>query len=383
LTAAKKAWCAWALVIPVTFFAAGCHWGEVKIDTTKAYVDAKTVLRQAAEGNDPNAAETRRAAMSAIGEVMGEEGAGILKQALDDPDAGVRFAATMAIGDIKYEAALPVLQEKAKMYTGERDQRVYCATLYALYRLGDVTHLGDLADLLQDHDPKVRAVAAQVMGKIGNPAALVPLKIAVADEHDDGAKYNMNEALALLGDSGALIRLESYARGYFLDLQLEAIPALSREYSPDTMMVLRELTLPRFAPRVRVRASGAMARLGQVSAEGYKLCLTAARDPGQYADERFSEDQVASGLDVASLQQLAAISLGWMRHKEAIAVLGPLLQNPDGQVRVAAAMSILRILAAETPVRVAPAGAAPSSPAATQPGGALRPAPLRTSGAKD
>jgi hypothetical protein len=52
----------------------------------------------------------------------------------------------------------------------------------------------------------------------------------------------------------------------------------------------------------------------------------------------------ASATEINSLQGLAAIGLGWMNRTGAIEVLHPLLFSKDGAVRVAAAMSILRLL---------------------------------------
>jgi HEAT repeat protein len=360
---------------------AGCVKNECRIDASQAHIDAKTVLRQAAE--DPSDAVTRRAAMQAISEVLGESG-GVLKQALDDPDEGVRFAAAMAIGDIRYAPALPLLQEKVRMYTGERDKRTYCGILYALFRLGDVSHLGELADLLFDRDPDVRAVAAQVMGKVGNTAAIPLLKTALADERKEKPQYNITEALALLGDDGAQTQLEAFATSAFIDLQLEALPAVGREYSRQGMAVLREVAedrYHRYSPRARVRAAGVMARLGQTANEGYVLCLQAASRPESFSLEQVSGDSISAGFEVASLQQLAAISLGWMGRRDSLCSLHPLLMSPQGGVRVAAAMSIMRLTGGAK--KTAPPPAPPpavepqSRPAASQP------ATLRTSGAKD
>jgi HEAT repeat protein len=364
----------WAMVLPLALSAAGCNWGGPKIDTAKAYIDAKTALLQAAE--DPNDAGTRMEAMEAIGQVLPEEG-GILKQGLDDSDERVRFAAAMALGDVKYAPALPALQEKAKPYTGERDKRVYCAILYALYRMGDVNHLGDLATLLFDRDPEVRAFAAQAMGKLGNPAAMGLLSQAVADEHNEKAKFNIIEAMTLLGDAGSRKLLESYASGYFLDLSLAAIPTVANEYTPDTMAILQNLMGSKHA-RVRVRAAGAMGKLGRVTPETYSLCVAAAKTPEKFVEQDESIDQIAAGLEVASLRQLAVISLGWMRRPDAEAVLYPLLQSPSGGVRGGAAMSILRLQSAGNPAAVEAAPAPASQPAKAP----VAPA-MRTSGAKD
>lgn len=347
---------------------AGCAT-ETPIDPRKAVVDARTVLRSAA--GEPNDDTTRLAAMEAIGEVMPEEG-GILKEGLNDASARARFAAAMAIGDARYAPALPALQAKARMYTGEPDRRTYCAILYALHRLGDDTETRKLGSLLYDREPQVRAIAAQVLGKVGDPASVGVLQKALQGEIDPRARFNMIEALTVLGDPGAREKLEGYAASPYTDYQLEAIPALGREYSPDTMAKLDGLTDEKYSTRVRIKAAGVMARLGHSPDWSYRLALAAARNPKRFVIGDENADRKATELEIASLQQIAAIALGWMRRVEALPVLHGLLENPSGPVRVAAAMSIIR-LAGERP-RAAAAG--PES----RPAGA--PA-LRTAGAKD
>jgi HEAT repeat protein len=234
-------------------------------------------------------------------------------------------------------------------------------------------------------DADVRAVAAFVLGKIGNPAALGPLRKAAGDERDQAAKYNMTEAMAVLGDAKAYNALEAYATGFFYGgLQLEAISALGREYSPDTMSILQELAADsRSSPLARVKAYGVMARLGQISNVGYNFCVEAARNPGKFSQASASVDRQVAEAELASVQQLSALSLGWMKRPEAVAVLQPLLANGKGIVRVAAAESIFRLL---SPGKAEPAAstAAAAAPAAeSQPAKDVLPPALHTSGAKD
>lgn len=389
----RSNWLHWTAALAAGAWLSGCQT-VVTVDPTQAYVDAKVTLERAAE--DPEAV-TRVHAMEAIAQVLGQEYGGLLKQGLRDPHPLVRFAAAMAVGEVTYAPALPRLLEMAARYTGDNDRRVYCGVLYALYRLGNTDHLSDLADLLRDGQPMVRAVAAQVMGRIGNASAISLLRSVLRDEQKEMVKYNMIEAIALLGDAAYQEKLEAYATSFYLDLQLEAIPAMAREYSPHTMEVLQDLLGERYPPRARVKAAGVMARLGQVTAHTYALCTVAARTPDRFVDQQSFGDQVAAGMELASLQQLAAISLGWTQRREAVNTLYPLLQSPEGAVRVAAAMSILRLsavgemrrgdLADARPAAPAPSPRTPEGAAAPGPGeGTPVPAPpprLRTAGAKD
>jgi HEAT repeat protein len=77
---------------------------------------------------------------------------------------------------------------------------------------------------------------------------------------------------------------------------------------------------------------------------------------------------------VTSLQQIAAISLGWMDKEAAASVLYPLLQSENGSVRVAAAMSLLRIFKDFRPMAPALPQAAPQTQPAKASGSPGQPA---------
>lgn len=318
------------------------------VDLNRAYLDSETTLRLAAE--DANIS-TRAFGMEAIGQVLGDDAGANLVQGLEDASPLVRFAAAMAIGDANYQPALAALVAKAQDKTGEQDKRVFCGILYALFRLGDTSHLQSLALLLQDPEASVRANAALVMGKIGNRSAIGPLKSMLADEINEGAKYNITEALALLGDGGKQQLLEAYVRGYFMDLRLSAMPALARCNAPGAWQILKEQEAWGNPARVRIIAAGAVGLLdgehpGGNDGSGYDLCVEACRNPAPLAKEPEDQEQAFANASArgVSLQRLAALSLGWMRNIEAVPVLARLLTHADGGVRVAAAESIIRLL---------------------------------------
>jgi hypothetical protein len=183
------------------------------------------------------------------------------------------------------------------------------------------------------------------MGKMQEPSAIGPLKTRLNDEQDPLVKLQIIESLALLGDAVSSLSLEAYTKKtLFMDERLVAIPAMARVRSNTAGPVLVELLQSRRqAPRVRVAAAGALGMLGQSNPTGYALCRAAVNDPRRVLDEAY-EGRPGSDLEVSSLQRLAAISLGWMGEQAAVADLHRLLNNPDGAIRAAAAMSILRLL---------------------------------------
>lgn len=333
------------IVIGVSAALAGCRlgWTVPEVPPDRACIDAQTVLRQAAEDKDP---VTRSNAIEAMGRIMGRRSGGIFRQALSDTNYAVRFAAAMAIGDVKFAAAKGDLLRMAGYKTpgAERQKSVFCAVIYALYRLGDDRHAGELGRLLFDPEAEIRGNAAMVMGKMGEPSAIGPLKNLLIDEQDAAVQLQVIEALALLGDRRSANILEAYTKTQFVDERLVAIPAMARIASPQAEQVLWGLLAERNPPRVRVAAAGALGRIGRFDEGAYRFCLRSSMNPG--AVMRAADDLGAPVPEVAihSLQKLAAMALGSLGRPAAVNVLHSLLGHPEGGVRVAAAMSILRLL---------------------------------------
>ncbi len=323
---------------------AGCGGDpQPTIDSRTARLDAISALRQASEAPD---AVTRANAIEAMSLTLGADSGAVYKEALSDQYPLVRFAAAMAIGDVQYASAKPLLMQmamdKGQDAKAEPDKRVYCAVIFALHQLGNQTHTGDLYPLLFDDEKEVRANAAMIMGKLGDPSAMTPLKTRQQNEQDPSVELQLVEALAILGDSRNSNILESYTKMQFLDDRLVAISAMEKIRSPRSERVLRALTSAKQPPRVRVAAAGGLARLGFGDEDLYELCSQAVQQPEKVFEKVFGSERTISEVEISSLQRLAAISLGWFDHYMAVSVLHPLLGSNDGPVRVAAAMSILR-----------------------------------------
>ncbi len=369
-----------ALVAASAMAPVGCA-SPMGMDPAKAYMDARMVLRRALDDQD---GFTRANAIEALADTLGSQSGPTFTQALADPSPAVRFAAAMAVGDAKYVPAKDRLAKMAKDKNLEPDRRVMPGVVYALFRLGDDSGAGDLYALLFDKEKEVRANAAMVMGKIQEPSAIGPLQTRLAEEQESMVRLQIIEALAVLGEQSSALTLEAYTKKTpFLDERLVAIPAMAKVRSSTAPQVLLELLDSRQAPRVRVSAAGALAMMGQYNNEGYKYCLAAVKDPegtiragaGRLAETR---------MECSSLQQLAAISLGWMNNQEAVAALYPLLSKSDSGVRIAAAMSILRLLSAYQEPLPPTMLAGPSQPQApAQPltvGASVRPSELQPVG---
>jgi len=380
-------------------FMAGCEMGqwqvfsnpqELAVSPKEAYIDARTALFQLAQDKDP---ATRANAIEALSTTLGADAGEVYQQGLSDRSPLVRFASAMAIGDLKYAQAKPALKKMAQgcqdePVKAEPDKRVFCALIYALHELGDDSKTGELGPLLFDTEPEVRSDAAMAMGKMGEPSAIAPLKSVLSNEQDEAAKIQFTESLALLGDSRSAEVIEAYTKGYFLDLRLAAIPAMADTGSPRALRVLKGLTIEREPARVRVSAAAELARMGYPEPGMFEYCVEALRNPDAILKRSAKASRRSADSDTGSLRQLAALALGWFGDEKGLVHLHPLLASAHGPVRVAAAMSILRLLKKyEFSAGPAATGAAPAAqalPATSEaPRTPVEKAQFRSAGGKD
>jgi HEAT repeat protein len=336
----------------------GCTgFEEVQTDLVTAVTGAEGALRRALKDDDPF---TRAEAIEAMVQVWGARSGQAYIAALSDPEPSVRFAACLAIGDTEFASAKPILVEMARFKDpgAEKDERVFCGVLYALYRLGDTDQLVELGRLMFHVEKEVRANAALVIGRMGDVVGIPPLKALFGEERDDAVRLQVLESLAMLGDERSTMLLEAYARKPFLAEKLIAIRALGELQRQRSVLVLQHvLYSQKEPPRARVAAAGALARIGEPENYGYDLCVTSAWKPREILDMGARTYEPLE-YDVDSLQHLAAISLGWMGRREAVDVLYPLLRSKNGSVRVAGAMALLRLLPAPDTTGPTPGGAA-------------------------
>ncbi|KKN84815.1 hypothetical protein LCGC14_0284790 [marine sediment metagenome] len=325
----------------------GCQWdwdnkwdwdrepAVLTVDVSHAVEKSEAVLRAAAEDEDPF---TRAHAMEALGQTLAQGAGDLYVKALDDPEPSVRFAAAMAIGDSQYAPAKPHLVE---LMEDPATRDVFqCALIYALHRLGETGYNRKLGVFLWEPDKRLRANTALVMGKIGHPSAIEPLKKLLVDEQDPMVEVNIIESLASLGDVAAGMRLQGYCRTPYVDQQLLAIRALARLRPEGAEQELSDKLKDSDWPRIRVAAAGGLGRMGQATSEAYAYCIKALQQPGELLAKAYPEATIPES-HVASLQQMAAVALGWLGQDIAINDLYPLLDSPRGPVRVASAMSIL------------------------------------------
>lgn len=349
------------------------------VDPTQAYLTARKVLLEATTSKD---GVVRSRALEALALTDGAAAGEVLMRSLDDPAVAVRFAAAMGIGDCEFAPATGKLQEL--MASPDTSATLQCAVIYALDRMGDRTHRKRLGGFLASGAAEVRANAALVLAKLGDPAAIRPLQEQLTNERHDGVRIQIVESLASLGATRSYGVLSAHLRAGQPFERLLAAQALGRTRSRQAHgQLVWAMGSDRPLPLRLVAAEG-LARSGDN--RGWSLAVRALQDPEAVAAASYEQEVTLSAAHRRQWQMLAAMALGHMGRKDAVDLLMPLLGSDDPSNRVAAAQSILHLLAEHRPPRPAPRPVAEPGP--VEPQGVMAPpgpveGSLRTAPPKD
>ncbi len=259
-----------------------------------------------------------------------------------DENRGVRFIATMAVGQAGIEGLVPLL-EPGQL---DRSESVKAATIYALRALGQATDPTPLAAMAGSDDPEVRANAIMILGMLGNPSAIPlikstlgagmllanPMRVRVTE-------LQAAESLVLLGDEGDIepIRAALFApveQGEITVLACDMLGRLGDEQArPMLMRLIVADGNQRRPPEIRVAAAGALLRLSPPRDPALGGVLIEA---SQNADAR--------------LRVQAAGALAHLSAPAGLEALTRLLADEDPLVKTAAAGAILAQLAGKAAV---------------------------------
>ncbi len=238
----------------------------------------------------------------------------VVTLALEDPEPGVKFAALYTIGELRLNA----LVHAAKPLIRRSEQpHVRAAVIYAAARCGVASDalMSEMAGFLQHEDPRVRANAAMLLGRLNNDTAVPLLRRAglkpVGDMHP-GIQWTLlrvqtAEALARLGDARAIDSIRSAAYSQFDEVRILAVLTLGRlgddSFWPNMNNFLIEDPI-----EFRLAAAEGLARLGrhrggmvQVMVEGATHALPTVRAQACFAmaqhDHPWTRAQLAHLLD--------------------------------------------------------------------------------------
>jgi HEAT repeat protein len=188
-----------------------------------------------------------------------------------------------AIANIRDKSAAPAFLEELDKKDGFIGE--------ALWKLGELQEksaVKRITAFLADPDPGLRAVAATVLGQIGDAAATAPLRSALEKEKKTDTRVSMLGALTKLGEAKARAQLEDAAKqGNDARVQCEAIGLLAEMPDKNTLTILKGL-LSDLHFDVRLCTIGALQTIG--GEEAIQLLESvAANDPEKWLRNQAKE----------------------------------------------------------------------------------------------
>ena len=146
-----------------------------------------------------------------------------VQQLLQDVSMPVRFAATLAVGDMEYSPAKNLINQALK----DPDSNVIIAASYAMTRLGYPGYIEVLRKSITDTNQTVRANSAMLLGKSGDRGSLKLLYWALQDiNSDDRTVYQTAETIAMLGDESIYPKLWAMLLSAYADVRVIGIRAM-------------------------------------------------------------------------------------------------------------------------------------------------------------
>jgi HEAT repeat protein len=273
--------------------------------------------RELVAGLHAEQADVRAHAIEATRDATGDAHAKDLIAALSDPDPLVRYAACLAVGDLRLKDG----REKLTVLTEDKDSGVRVVARYALHRLGYFKYSHDLEELAKSPEDAVRGTTALVLGMIGDTSALNVLRPM---RHDYNPAVRQQAAVSMwrLGSQQGLADLIGLTVSPYQDDKKVVLLGLAAPHNRQVIQHIR-INLTEDAPEVCLVAARAMGMLG--CDEGYGIAQKGVKsqDPRQ--------------------RVLAALALGAIGRSDAQDMLRKLLSDSNADVRVAAAEAILQL----------------------------------------
>ncbi len=247
-----------------------------------------------------------------------------VQRLLADQSMPVRFAAAVAMGDLKYSISRTSVSRALK----DQDHNVVVAASYAMGRLGDTEYYAVVRKALLSADQTVRANAAFLLGRIGDPGAIELLKQAQRDSSsDEKVKLQTFEARAELGDATVLPRLWSMLYGYaeYRMIGVRAMGALGGTQVKEILATKLDDDML----EVRLAAAEQLGKLGDKTGEPEVLDVF--------------KKNLTAGLEERALERanvLTALAIGRICTPALNKHLPSLMKSKSKSVRIAAAKAV-------------------------------------------
>lgn len=285
---------------------------------------ALTVLHDTTKATSAGT-ESKRAALSALGQTRDASEKGVLEAALQDPDPEVASRAAEALGSLGDRSSVGKLQEALK--TGAQPT-LRVAAAGALLQLGEESARGQLEQFLRDPNPDMQFRAATILAELGHKEALEQLRTLMK-------RPGMPEPL-----------------------RISVLHSLARGGDEDSAATLRHMMQPPGPIALRAVAASKLVPLGDASSRNMLQELARKPGPEQLLSARLlaspeeTELQTLFRSTLADLQQqgpaqvLSAEGLGESGDSLDAKLLGDRLQpTAMDALRLAAAVAVVQIAA--------------------------------------
>ncbi|MCK5269852.1 MAG: HEAT repeat domain-containing protein [Sedimentisphaerales bacterium] len=261
-----------------------------------------------------------------------------IRDSLNDPIPAVRFAASVAIGDIKDKDRSS--RDRLQQLVRDPNPSVQLAAGYALEKLGD-RHFANWYDkILFSRDAKLAGQACMLIGKLGRTAIRKDSRaklwrVLTQPDQSPAVQLQAAEALARLGDRKILKKLLVFAGSLYADDKLLSIIGLRHIGGRD---VFAQMTVLAEDPQIEVKLS-AIRALGTLAE---KKQVRLVRRTLKYKDP--DGDSMAT----MRVRGLAVLALGSVGTDKDIRLLYNLMANTarNKYIRIAAARAVIDYLKA-------------------------------------
>ncbi len=206
-----------------------------------------------------------------------EESLDLLTELVGHEDPEVREIALNCVSMVR-DARVP------KMLAGslsDKDDDIRLFALQSLQTAYDESILGDLIANLENEDAEIRGGVALLLGEIGNPEAVEPLKARLEPEENMEAERDMKLALARLGDAEM--------QGFFAD-QMDVPDSDTRLQGLEDLRYIQDKSLSyRIMPALDDTGDGyPVTPPGEPEAEYNRVCDVAINYIAELHDQPFS-----------------------------------------------------------------------------------------------
>ena len=253
-----------------------------------------------------------------------------VQRLLRDEYAPVRFAASLAVGDLEYSPA----ESSVRQLLRDENENVRIAAAYAMTRLGFPENFELFRNAITSNDQTVRANAAWLLGKSGDKSTLKFLKWVQKDENSsDKVKFQALEARAMLGDEEVLQRLWAIVYSAYNDDRIMGVRAMGILGTPKARDILIR-KLDDDVLEVRLEAAKQLGMLKYTTGEPEVLDVF--------------KKNLTVGLEKearARVNGLTALAIGQIGTPSLVKFLPQLLKNESKSVRLAAATAVFQCTA--------------------------------------